>query len=115
MQERTEPPGEPAAAVDAADARVLDARRLWRGPVEGPAPSERSEWSARAAGCARELRSVRREIARRQAEELRLVGRLAEEVAAIARVELASAPRVPGQPCDEQVIDCAVTGEVMAV
>ncbi|MGZ4610600.1 MAG: hypothetical protein ACXV2H_10125, partial [Actinomycetes bacterium] len=115
MQERTEPPGGPAAAVAAADAHVLDARRAWRGPVEGPAPSERSEWSARAAGCARALRSVRREMARRQADELRLVGRLAEEVAAIARVELASAPRVPGQPCDEQVIDCAVTGEVMAV
>ncbi|MGZ4615533.1 MAG: hypothetical protein ACXV4A_08215, partial [Actinomycetes bacterium] len=65
------------------------------GPSSGV--SAPSEWSARAAGCARALRSVRREVARRQADELRLVGRLAEEVAAIARVELASAPRVPGQ------------------
>ncbi|MGZ4596339.1 MAG: DUF222 domain-containing protein, partial [Actinomycetes bacterium] len=55
-----------------------------------------------------------RRIAAEQARQVALTSRLVRRVTAQARLELASRPRVPGQPDDDQVIDSAVTGEVMA-
>ncbi|MGH8938315.1 MAG: DUF222 domain-containing protein, partial [Actinomycetes bacterium] len=43
---------------------------------------------------------------------LRLVASLADEVAEVARHELAVGPRVPGQPSDAEIIRSAVVGEI---
>lgn len=62
-----------------------------------------------------ELRALSQQIAALQAEQLRLLADLAAGCEAEALAELATRPRVPGQPCDEEVVATAVTDEVMAV
>lgn len=62
-----------------------------------------------------ELRAVSQRIAALQAEQLRLVAELADWCTSEALAQLAATPRVAGQPFDEEVVDSAVTGELMAV
>src|SRR4051812_32394599 len=61
------------------------------------------------------VRANARVIAAAQAEQLRLVTRLAGWVTAEAATALASGPRVPGTPPEERVIDAALEGELQAV
>ncbi|MGZ4638357.1 MAG: DUF222 domain-containing protein [Actinomycetes bacterium] len=61
------------------------------------------------------LRSASRRVCAAQAEQLRLVALFVAAVETEGRAMLDRAARVPGQPPDHDVLDAAVTGEVMAV
>ena len=54
-------------------------------------------------------------LAANQADQLRLLARLADVVSSEAVAGLAALPRVPGAPQDHEVIDSAVDAEVQAV
>jgi Domain of unknown function (DUF222) len=62
-----------------------------------------------------EVRANALAMAAIEAQQLRLVAQLADEVESDARAMLASNPRVPGAPKDHEVIESAVVGELQAV
>jgi Domain of unknown function (DUF222) len=62
-----------------------------------------------------EIRANALAMAAVEAQRLRLVGQLVDQVEADAMAMLASLPRVPGAPKDHEVIESAVVGEMQAV
>jgi Domain of unknown function (DUF222) len=113
-----EPDGEPDVPAPEGGPAAVDVTAPGDVPAPGdaPAPDDGTAGSEeRRAALVGALRAVARRKGAEQAQELRVVAGLVREVAAAARRELASSPRVAGQPDDTQVILTAVTGEVMAV
>lgn len=62
-----------------------------------------------------EIRANSLAMAAIEAQQLRLVAQLVDQVEADAMAMLASLPRVPGAPKDHEVVESAVVGEMQAV